>query len=176
MQETHTIATMEISQSQLLEMTFNGKWLVATEYKRDRKTRQPLVDAAGNKVINPSGAINRIAEFIRSEDPYGFDRSLLRIGGDDDAWYFSYYNNGMLYRLMKDGKLRMESADADDMMQRQFDEFKALIDDIMATDLTLRVYQVAASVCSGLAVDAGSRVTVGRPRKPKGAQYVIGIS
>lgn len=176
MQETHTIATMEINQQQLLDMAFNRQWLIATEYRRDKETHEPPVDADGNKVYNPSGTINRIADFIHAEDPYGFDRTLLRIGEEDDAWYFSYYNDGMLYRLMKDGRLRMESADADDMMQNQFDEFRALIDDILAMDLTLRLYRVATAVCVSITKETGTKVTVGKPRKPRNATCVLGIS
>lgn len=157
-------------------MTFNRQWLIATEYRRDKSTHEPLVDANGNNVLNPSGAINRIAEFIHSEDPYGFDRSLLKIGADSDPWYFSYYNDGMLYRLMKDGRLRMESADADDMMQNQYDEFRALIDDIIAMDLTLRLYRVLGTVCGSITKETGTRVSIGKPRKPKTATCVLTIS
>jgi len=176
MQETHTIATMDINQRQLLEMAFNRKWLIATEYRRDKDTHEPLVDGSGNKVFNPSGTINRIADFIHAEDPYGFDRTFLKIGEESDAWYFSYYNDGMLYRLMKDGRLRMESADADDMMQNQYDEFRALIDDILAMDLTLRLYRVMYAVCGSITKETGTKVTAGKPRKPKNATCTLTIS
>lgn len=131
MQETHTIATIDINKQQLLNMAFNAKRLQATEYKKD---------AQGNRVLNSKGALNRIAAFIKSEDATTFDRDRLKLGTDADSWFFSYYNDGNLYRLMKDGRIRMESADADDMIERQYEEFCDLINKLLVQELSVRLY------------------------------------
>ena len=80
MQETHTIATMEIDKGQLLEMAFGAKRLRATEFRRDPRTKAPIVDAQGKPQLLPMGAINRIAKFIRTEESRAFDRDSRRRG------------------------------------------------------------------------------------------------
>lgn len=139
MQEEHTVATMTIDRDQLMRMAFSKQRMLATAVKRDKRTREPIIDPTTGKAIpNPNGAYTRITEWIREEDRFGFDRRAMSLGSDDDPWFFSYYANGMLYRLMKDGRVRMESADAKSMMTNQYDELCKLIDMVLLDELYAR--------------------------------------
>lgn len=137
--ENHTIATLTIDRGQVYDMALSRNRMIWSAVQRDPKTHKPVIDAdTGRPIPIMTAALNRITEWIKLEDPKGYDPSNIRLGNDDDNFYLSYYGNGMLYRIMKDGRVRMESADATDMMKRQYDEFARLIDTIIIDELTAR--------------------------------------
>lgn len=139
MQEEHTVAIMTIDNSQLMQMAFSKKRMITTAVKRDKATHKPLINPSTGKAIpNPNGAYTKITEWIKEEDSAGFDKTAMKLGDDNDPWFFSYYSNGMLYRLTKDGRVRMESADAKSMMTNQYNEFCQLINMILLDELYAR--------------------------------------
>lgn len=109
---------------------------------------------------SPTGAFRRFVMWIKSEDPKGFDAHRIQIGNRNTPYFLSYYNNGMLYRIMRDGRVRMESADATNMMDRSYKEFCGIVDMILADELTARLVsitkgdpQIAVSAAKPINVD-----------------------
>lgn len=149
---------MTFDRVELMRLALSKGRLLTTAVKRDPKTHEPLLNEDGKQIPNPQGAYTRIANWIKEENPAEFNVSHLLIGEDSDTWYVSYYMNGMLYRIMKDGRVKMESADAKDMMQNQYDEFCKLIDMICIDELSLRFMLAVNAGCraDGIAVQ-GSR-------------------
>lgn len=119
--------------SQIAQLLIDRENLMAMAFSQSRlkQTRN-----------SPTGALQRFCMWLKSEDPKGFDLNRVQIGGSSSPYFLSYYNNGMLYRIMRDGRVRMESADATNMMERSYKEFCGIVDMILADELAARFVSV----------------------------------
>ena len=124
--EAYTIASVDIDGQDLFNKAFNRKRLA-----------EGLKNADGTP--NQESTLLKLLEFVKSEDRASFDKSRVKFGDNDSKYFFSYYSNGMLYRIMKNGTVKMESADIDEDMGRQVGEFNKLVKMCLVSELSNRL-------------------------------------
>ena len=111
------IATLSISRRDAVDMYFSREYLYKTQKRAD-------------------GPLHRIIEWIKSETLYFFDLKHMTLGKAEDDYIFLYYHDGVRYKLDRNGRAVVSSADADDMMESVEGELQALIDSILADEMT----------------------------------------
>lgn len=129
--EIRTIVEMAVDYDSLFASAFSPKWLNATKDKE-------------------AGAYQRFTDFIKRENPRTFVPDELKIGNDDTTWYLSYYGDGKLYRIMKDGRIRLEGPDPMDVLDRQYNELCDLVKAILVNEMLGRARAVINNKSDGI--------------------------
>lgn len=94
----------------------------------------------------PDGALNRILGWIKAENPRGFSQDGITLGGDDDDYAISYYADGMRYRVMRDGRCLVSSADWTNRCETEQSELQQVIETIIADDIVESMRNVVSGM------------------------------
>lgn len=116
------IATLEISKKDAMEMFCSVERLCANRN-------------------DENGALQKLIEWLKQEE--GGDKfkmkvgkvQRLRFGSPSDDFVLLYYFNGKRYKVRKDGKAFVSSADAEDTCDRIEESLQAVIDTILNDEL-----------------------------------------
>ena len=85
---------------------------------------------------NPHGPLQRIIAWFKNEDAMSFDTSHMKLGRDGDDFVVMYYYESTRWKIGKDGRAFVSSADADNMMEKEEADLQLLIDTILCDEIT----------------------------------------
>ena len=146
-----TIASFGISRAEAMRCVFSLRRLYDTQSDKD-------------------GALARLIAFFKRDNPRLFKMSNIRLGRKADPFVASYYQEGIRYRLMKDGSVSVETADDLDDTSALEREMAEAVDAIIANEMAKMAAEALASE-EGIAV--GKRKEMA-PKVPAGEEDVSG--
>ena len=111
------IAIAEISREEAMSV------FMSYEYLRDTRSRK-------------DGPLQKVVAWFKEEDAMNFDTRHMRIGRESDDYAILYYFESKRWKIGKDGRAFVSSADADNMMEREEKDLQLLIDTILNAELT----------------------------------------
>ena len=121
-----TIVSFGISRAQAVSQVFSLRHLYDT---RD----------------DPEGPLSLLIAFFKQDAPRLFKIANVRIGRKGDPFIVSYYQEGVRYRLLRNGEASIESADDDADMSGYEDQMYRVVDEIIVKDLTRRMRNALGS-------------------------------
>lgn len=99
--------------------------------------------------------LQQLIKFFKAEDPHRFNIKMVRLGSQSDPYVVSYYQEGVRYRLMKDGSCEVSSADATDDMSLVVRQMSNVVDTIIVDELVKRAHRI---------LDGEDKITPGRSK------------
>lgn len=121
------VAALGIRREDVVSVVFSIKYLSATRNKSDAPLR-------------------RLIKFFKAEDLRRFNMKMVRLGHRDDPYIVSYYQEGVRYRLLKDGRCEVESADAENDMNLVSQQMSDAVDTIIVDELVGRANSILDGV------------------------------
>ena len=108
--------------------------------------RQRLAETRNNE----NGALHRLVSHIKQEDAKSFEISNITLGKEEDNFLFLYYANGVRYKIFKNGEIMVASADVDEDMSSPENEFKEVINMIVADEIACRIKKAISNNQDGI--------------------------
>lgn len=98
-----------------------------------------------NTRTDENGPLQRIIGWFKNEYGRQFDQNRMKLGNDGDDFVVLYYYQSKRYKICKDGRAFVSSADADDMMEAEEEDLQILIDSILCDELIKAVKDITVS-------------------------------